>query len=152
MTLAFMSILWVVVASKSTPRVFRFIPWFQACTVQDTALCSSLALTTLGIQISIFLLRACSDLVFCGRIVTTSSLVLTYMLALFTYALFTHLYRGNGHVWLQTVEDARDFRLPALTHKPKESDGRFMDGSDGRGPQANVPSATPLIPNVQTFQ
>lgn len=29
------------------------------------------------------------------------------------------------------MEDLRDFRLPALTHKPKGSDGRFLDGSEG---------------------
>ena len=54
------------------------------------------------------------------------------MLVLFTYALLTHLRYGSGYVWLQTVEDLRDFRLPALTHKPKGSDGRFLDGSEGR--------------------
>ena len=64
--------------------------------------------------------------------ITTSLLVLTYMLVLFTYALLTHLRYGSGYVWLQTVEDLRDFRFPALTHKPKGSDGRFLDGSEGR--------------------
>ncbi|KJA23006.1 hypothetical protein HYPSUDRAFT_77178 [Hypholoma sublateritium FD-334 SS-4] len=108
---ALMCVLWIVGASQSISEKSLIdieIDLFIACGFSDR--CASLLSAVRGTQISIFVL------------------LLFYTLALLSYALYTHLYRGNGHVWLQTVEDLKDFRLPALTHKPKESDGRFMDG------------------------
>ncbi|KJA22964.1 hypothetical protein HYPSUDRAFT_40486 [Hypholoma sublateritium FD-334 SS-4] len=119
---ALMGSLWAVASSQAMLNEFD-------CN-SDSNLCNSLVITAQGIQIFICVI------------------LLTYMLILFIYALSSHLRHGSGYVWWKTVEELKDFRLPALTHKPRESDGRFMDGSEGR-PLASGYSATPLVsPNV----
>ena len=128
MAVALIGVLWAVAASQSTWGDFVLI------------------MTAHVIQIFICASRACSKsrLRTFAQIIMTLPLVLTYVLILFIYALVSHLRHGRGYVWWKSVEDLKDFRLPALTHKPRGSDGRFMDGSDGGA--AKVFAATPLIP------
>lgn len=138
MLVAIMGALWAVAASQSTLAEFTCGP--------GSNLCTSLVTAAQGIQISLCVIRACSGLPrSMAQIITTMLPVLSYMLVLFIYTLCTHLRHGSERVWWKTVEKLIDFRFTTLTHKARGSDGRFMDGSDGRA-QGNVPSEMPLVP------